>query len=170
MKKNILTIIIMAIVLINTVLTGLLIFTIVPTANKTNALVSKVASIVDLEKESPNSEDEVGIEDKENISLSKENEKMTINLKSSGGKDGFATVNVSLILNKKSKDYTKLKKAVEDNLVVFKEYVQDEFAKYTKDEVQSNKDKIKQDILVRIQEYMKSDLVIGVNFENLLIG
>ena len=53
MRKNILTIIILAMALINIILSAVLIFAIIPTANKTNQLVTKVAQIVDLELESP---------------------------------------------------------------------------------------------------------------------
>jgi len=167
MKKNILTIIIMAIVLINTILTALLIFTIVPTANKTNTLVAKVASIVDLELESPNSEDNISVDDIQTFNIP---DKMTINLKSTDQKEHYLTVNVSLSMNTKNKDFTKYSETVKDHVIELKDIIQDEFSKYTKDEIQSNKDKIKDNILVNIQEYYKSDFIIKVSFGNLLIG
>ena len=165
MKKNILTIIIMAIVLINTVLTGLLIFTIVPTANKTNQLVSKVASIVDLELESPSSEDVASIEDIVPYDIT---DKMTINLKSTDATEHYMTVNVSLQLNKKNKDLTALQDAIKLNENSVKEVISDEFSKYTKEEVQANKDKIKDSIVVLIKELLKSDIVVGITFANML--
>lgn len=167
MKKNILTVIILAIVLINTVLTGVLIFTIVPTANKTNTLVSKVASIVDLELESPDNKNNVGVEDIKTYPFPEE---LTVNLKSINGKESYAKVNVSLSMNIKHKDYGKLQGSIEENIVVLQEFVQDEFAKYTKDEILNSKEKIKQDILKKIKEYTKSDFIIRVNFGKLLIG
>jgi len=167
MKKNILTIIIMAIVLINTILTALLIFAIVPTANKTNTLVAKVASIVDLELESPSSEDNISIDDIKTFDIP---EKMTINLKSTDQKEHYITVNVSLSMNIKNKDYTKYSETVKDHVIEMKDIIQDEISKYTKEEIQSNKEKIKENILVKIQEYFKSDFIIKVYFGNLLIG
>jgi len=167
MKKNILTIIIMAIVLINTILTALLIFTIVPTANKTNTLVAKVASIVDLELESPNSEDNISVDDIQTFNIP---DKMTINLKSTDQKEHYLTVNVSLSMNTKNKDFTKYSETVKDHVIEMKDIIQDEISKYTKDEIQSNKEKIKDNILVKIQEYFKSDFIIKVYFGNLLIG
>lgn len=167
MRKNILTIIIMAIVLINLILTGLLIFTIVPTANKTNALVSKVASLIDLELESPNPEDNISLEDIEPYNIK---DKLTINLKSIDQKESYLTVNVSLSMNTKNKDYEKYKEKVELNEISIKEIIQDEFAKYTKDEVQANKEKIKENIKVQLQELFDSDFIIRVNLANLLIG
>ena len=54
MKKNILTIVIMAATLINLVLSAVMIFSVVPAMNKTSNLVDKVASVVDLEIEDAN--------------------------------------------------------------------------------------------------------------------
>ena len=51
MKKNILTIVIMACTVLNLVLNIIIIFSIVPASNKTNKLVDKVASVIDLELE-----------------------------------------------------------------------------------------------------------------------
>jgi Flagellar basal body-associated protein FliL. len=166
MKKNILTIIIMAIVLINTVLTGLLIFTIVPTANKTNKLVSKVASIVDLELQSPNAEDNLTVEDIDPYNIV---DKITVNLKSTDQTEHYMTMNASLSQNKKNKDYSKLKDLVLPNELKIKEIIQSEFSKYTKDEVQTNMEKIKADILAQIQEYFKSDFIVRVAFGNMLL-
>jgi len=157
----------MAIVLINTILTALLIFTIVPTANKTNTLVAKVASIVDLELESPNSEDNISVDDIQTFNIP---DKMTINLKSTDQKEHYLTVNVSLSMNTKNKDFTKYSETVKDHVIEMKDIIQDEISKYTKDEIQSNKEKIKDNILVKIQEYFKSDFIIKVYFGNLLIG
>ena len=49
MKKNILTIIIMASCLLNLILTVVIVFAVVPTMNKTSQLVDKVATAIDLE-------------------------------------------------------------------------------------------------------------------------
>ena len=49
MKKNILTIVIMAASLLNLVLTIVIVFAVVPTMNKTSQLVDKVATAIDLE-------------------------------------------------------------------------------------------------------------------------
>ena len=51
MKKNILTIVIMASTLLNLILTIVIVFSVVPAMNKTGKLVDKVASVIDLEIE-----------------------------------------------------------------------------------------------------------------------
>ena len=52
MKKNILTIVIMAASIINLILSAVLIFSVMPTMNKTSNLIDKVSSVIDLEIES----------------------------------------------------------------------------------------------------------------------
>ena len=51
MKKNIFTIIIMALSCINVILTAVVVFTMVPAMNRTNNLVSQISQMVDLELE-----------------------------------------------------------------------------------------------------------------------
>ncbi len=167
MKKNILTIIIMAITLINTVLLALLIFTIVPAASKTSRLMDKVASIVELELESPEGDGE-GFTVSDIVTYNIE-EKLTINLKSTDGKNHYALMNVSLSMNTKSEDYETLNPKIKENENAIKEIVQEEFAKYTMDEVNTKKTEIKNQVVVRIQELMQSDFIVNVSFGSLVL-
>ena len=52
MKKNLMSVIILALVLVNLVLTAILTFTIIPQTKKSNQLVDQVCSAIDLELES----------------------------------------------------------------------------------------------------------------------
>lgn len=170
MKKNILTIIIMAIVLINTVLTGVLIFVIVPTSNKTNQLVTKVASIVDLELEDSSAENAApAVSDIMTFNIEDE---LTINLKNNGdGATHYALIKtVSISVNSKHKDYTALYPKMQDNVTQMKEIINDEISKYTVDDVQDNKETIKKNVLTRIQELFNSDFIINVSFGNLVLS
>lgn len=167
MKKNMLTIIIMAMALINIVLSAVIIFVIVPTSNKTNKLVSKVAQIIDLELESPDSEKEqIAVSDIETYQIQ---DKLTIRLKANGDdKKHYAIVYASLSINKKHKDYEELNQYVAQKENEIKEIFTDEFSAYTIDNVDENKNLIKERILNRIQDLFKSDFIINVSFGNLL--
>lgn len=167
MKKNILTIIILAMALINIVLSAVIIFVIVPTSNRTNNLVSKVAQIIDLELEDPDAkEEEIAVSDIETYEVE---DKLTIRLKKSDEAKHYAIVYVSLSINKKHKDYTELQPLIAQNDNEIKEIVTDAFSAYTIDEVDANKNKIKEQVLSRIQELFKSDFIINVSFGNLLL-
>lgn len=171
MRKNILTIIIMAIVLINTILTGLLIFTIVPSANRANQLISKVASIVDLELESPNS-GELSVMDIVKHEIDGE---QTINLKKGAdGKAHYALLSVTLSMNSKHKDYSKYSAKVGDFESEIKEFVNLEFSKYTMDEILTNKegikDEVKEKVLEEINNLFLSDFIINISFGNIVLS
>jgi flagellar FliL protein len=159
----------MAIVLINTILTGVLIFVIVPTSNKTTQLVSKVASIVDLELESPDASDaKLTVSDMTNYDITDE---LTINLKSSGdGKSHYALIKtVTLTMNNKHEDFKDLSPLVETNVNIIKGIITDEVSKYTFDEANNQKDAIKQAILEKVQELFQSDFIIQISFANMVL-
>lgn len=166
MRKNILTIIILAMALINIILSAVLIFVIVPTANKTNQLVIKVAQIVDLELESPEGEREViSVSD---INIHEFDDKLIINLEKTGNKNNYAALFLSLSVNSKHEDTEELEPLIQENEYAIKEIVTDEFSKYSIDNVRENKDVIKDNCLKKIQEHFNSDFIINVSFGNLV--
>ncbi|SHO49855.1 flagellar basal body-associated FliL family protein [Anaerocolumna xylanovorans] len=163
MKKSFLTVIILALGIVNMILTAVIVFAVVPTTMRTNELISKVASTIDLEINGSPANQEVSIEDIENYGMSKE---LTINLKK--GTDNipsYALVKTSLSLNTKSEDYAKLQPLVETNESKINEMIQNEFMKYTMDEVTVKKEEIKSNILAALQEYFKSDFIVGITIE-----
>jgi hypothetical protein len=170
MKKNILTIIILALGILNMLLTAIIVFAVVPTTMKTNNLISKVATSIDLELQLANGEtkDTIAISD---IEVYKIENDMTINLKrdASDSENHYALVSASLSLNKKSKDFEKLQPTVVTNESYITEIITDEFSKYTMQEVSVNKEKIKADILAKVQEHFKSDFIISVSIGKLVL-
>ncbi len=170
MKKNMLSIIILAVGILNVILGAVIVFAVVPTATRTNNLISKVASVVDLELESmDNSKNQVKIEDIENYSI----DDITITLKRNENdtRNHYALVSsVSISINKKSADYTKLKPIIETGQSTIKEIISDEFSKYTVDAVMDNKEAIKSEILRRLQEEIfNSDFIVGLSLGETLV-
>ena len=89
MKKNLVTVITLALVLVNLVLTVVLTISIVPETKKANELITKVCGAIDLDLESGSatSAENIPIEDLEVYNIE---DKMTINLKKGeDGKDHF---------------------------------------------------------------------------------
>lgn len=163
MKKNFLTVIILALGIVNMILTAVIVFAVVPTTMRTNELISKVASTIDLEINGSPDNTTVNIEDIETYKMSKD---LTINLKKDTDNiEHYALVTASLSLNTKSEDYAKFKPLVETNESKINEIVQYEFNKYTSDEVRNKKEEIKSNILAAIQEYFNSDFIVGVTIE-----
>lgn len=163
MKKNILTIVILSLAIINVVLSSLIIFVIVPSSTKTNNLIKQVATIIDLELENPNGEKEFKVEDIETHVI--ENE-LTINLKNevNDSKSHFAVLKVSLAVDKNSKDYKKYVETLKSNETVITDMIDDVVSKYSISNAKQFEDKMKEEILTALKEYYNSDFIVGVNF------
>ena len=100
MKKNLITVITLALVVMNLVLTVILTITILPETKKANELITKVCSAIDLDLESGSATSNADIPiDK--IDVYDIEDQQTINLKSSGdGKDHFAVITVSISIKR----------------------------------------------------------------------
>lgn len=169
MRKNLLSIIVIALCAINVIFSAVLVFAVVPASMKTNKLVTQVASIIDLELE--NSEEKASKVRVQDIATYNIEGDLTINLKRSedDNKLHYARLNVSLSLNTKSKDYESLNPTIETNEGVIKEFVTDTFSDYTADGVLANKEEIKEKVLTQLKDYFKSDFIINVSFSNLVV-
>ncbi|HCL03357.1 MAG TPA: hypothetical protein DHW61_13285 [Lachnoclostridium phytofermentans] len=169
MKKNILTIIILATTLINMTLMIVMLFVFLPNVKQTNKLITKVAQTVDLELENVVvKEDKVTISDIDTYKPTETNG-LTINLKKEPGdnKTHFAVVKWSLVLNKSHKDFSKMQPLVEANEGRIKEVIRTEVEKYTINNVQENKENIKADVLKILQDdVFGSDFIISVSFSD----
>ncbi len=164
MKKNMLAIVILAATLVNIALTALMLFTVIPKAQRTDALIQKIVSIIDLELEDPNAADyaEIPFEDRENYALAS---KATAILAKSADEDKttYAQVQITLMLNKKAKSYEKIQPLLANYESVIVNMVKDELAKYTSDNVLANKEDIQKKLLTKIStEIGVTDLLIGV--------
>lgn len=168
MKKNILTIVIIALALINLTLTAVLVFVVVPTSSRTNNLIQKVVNVLDLELESKEAEEKISIDDIQTYTIE---DRLTITLKADRGDTSqhYAALNVSLAMNKKSPDYSRLESKVADNENFIKEIITEEFVKYTRSNVDENKEVIKTAILTRIAEHFDSNFIISVTFGNIIV-
>jgi len=150
---------------INIVMSAVIIFVIVPTSNKTNNLVTKVASIIDLELESPEEGDtEIAVSDITTYDIP---DQLQINLKKSDEVEHFALLNVSLSINKNHENTVEYEPLIAEYDNSIKEIVTEEFQKYTIEEVTNNKKSIKEQVLTRIQDLFKSDFIINVSFGNI---
>ena len=155
MKKNLISVVILALVFANFVLTALLMFSVLPETKKANTLIEKVCSAIDLDLNSgaATGTSNISIDDQEIYKVS-EGEDLTTNL--AEGKDGkthYAVLNVSLVLNKKSDNY---KKYTQDFLTNQDDTIKNDIIKvvsgYTFEQFNQNSDAIKDTILEFIRQ------------------
>ena len=165
MKKNLISVLILALVFANFVLTAILMFTVLPETQKANTLIEKVCSAIDLNSGGENGTSNIPIDQQDTYKVN-EGEKITTNLaKGNDGKSHYAIVKVSLVLNKKSDNYATYNQEFLTNQdETIKNDVIRVIGQYTLDEFETNKEQVKSEILSDMQKLFGADLVIGVNF------
>lgn len=161
MKKNILTIVIMASTVVNLILTIVMVFSIIPAMNKTNKLVDKVASVIDLEIEKE--EDAAySVEDLEAYEIPFEN-KQTINLKKdTDNEDHFVVIEgIVVSFNKEADDYSKVSESVKAASVYVTDFVKETISEQTISTL--NENTIKEQALAKIQEFYDSNCIVMIS-------
>lgn len=167
MKKNILTIVIMASTVVNLILTIVMVFSIVPAMNKTNKLVDKVASVIDLEIEKEEEAD-YSVEDLEAYDITFES-KQTINLKADEGdtESHFVVLDgITVSFNKSAEDYTEISESVKAANVYVKDFVQEVIADQTIATL--NQNEVKEAALAKIQEFYGSKCIVRISLSGFM--
>ena len=172
MKKNMLTIVAIALSFVNLVLTAVIMLSVVSSAKATNALVSNIASIIDIELENNTSTNKILMSDMDVVNFDLP---LQINLKGSGdGKDHYAVIDqTSIYLIKTAEDYKTLSESMKNADTktgygsTIGEIVNNQFSQYTKEEVQNNKEAIKMAVLKAVQEKFGTQTIAEIAFKNL---
>jgi len=168
MKKNLLSVVILALVFVNFVLTAMLMFTVLPQTKKANAMIEAVCAAIDLELKS-GAGDTVHNIPTANVAEYKlnEGETMTINLAMSDDDDEqrYAVLTVTLSYNTKSDGFKEFGeegiKAKEGQIM---NNINEVIRHYTKEEFDANVPKVQREILEDLQAMFGSDFIVAVNF------
>ena len=164
MKKNLLSIIILALLVVNIVLSAIMMISVTSASKKTAALVSDISTIIGLEIDGLPKSETVG-----SVSMANTEEynidQLTIPLKNDeDGSNHFASGEVSLSMDKTNKDYEAYSATLASTEGVIKDIIFGVFGNYTMDEAKNNPEVLKSEILQKIQERFSSDFIYGVSF------
>lgn len=176
MKKNLLSVLILALLLVNVVLTAIMMVSVISTNKKTGDFVTTVASKMELKLYPPGSESEpdIPLSQTDTYSLA---DRLMIQLKPTVGADGKSSgakmivFYMSLSMDKKNKDYEELGNAAKlSSLEIdIKNVVASVIQDYTEQECRDNLDgQIKAEILAAIQDLFKSDLIYRVSISDVI--
>lgn len=168
MKKNLMSVIILALVLVNLVLNAILIFSVLPQTKKANELIDKVCKAIDLDLASGNATglSNIPVAQRESWLLNN-GESLRITLqKNANGKNGIAVIKMSFTMNKKSEGYSKYGAATltaQDDAIRGK--VNTIISQYTEADFNRLRDtEISDQILEYMQETYGADFIVAVNF------
>ena len=164
MKKNLMTVLILALLIVNIALTGVMLVSIVGTNKKTAQLVDNITTAMNLELTVP------GAEGTTNVPLT---DSMTIPLKSeAGAKQDYIMFDVSLSINKKSKDYKTYGSSETlsgyENLI--KDAITATVSAHTEDECREDMEGLKEEILKSVQDLFQSDFIYKVAISGVKFG
>ena len=178
MKKNLLSIIILALLVVNLGMTGFMMLSVMTTNSQTAKLISDIAAALELEANGGNTggfsgsaSGVVAVTDMATWGFTGD-EKLTIALKpGEDGKAHYMVVEVVFSMNKASADYATL--GTEENLANVKEVVKSEItntlASYTMEELQGGMDAVaRESILENVQAMFNSNFIYDISFSSVL--
>ncbi len=169
MKKNLLTILILALLFVNLVLTGITMFSLVSANKKTVALVDDIAAALSLDLSKP----EEAAEEETTISIADTavyniEDAMTIALTpSADGSEHYAVVSVSFSLNTQDPDYETYQPMLSDKESKIKSEIIDAVGSRTKEEAMADREGMQQDILNRVQSMFNSKFIYEAYFRDI---
>ncbi|MCR4989381.1 MAG: flagellar basal body-associated protein FliL [Lachnospiraceae bacterium] len=176
MKKNFVSIGILALVIVNIVLTAIMMFSVMSTNKKTAKLITDIATAINLElvDGSTAAEDEVATISMADIQIHTIAD-MTIPLKQGLNADGtpdtkdhFALLSVSLSMNTTNEDYETYGADIATKEDLIKGVINEVVSQYTVDEAKNNSAGICDEILKKIQGLYNSDFIFDVKFSSAL--
>ncbi len=170
MKKNLITVVILALVVVNLVLTAVLTISIVPETKKANELITKVCSAIDLDLVAGDTAGSLSVDVADMVDYAVNGgATMTINLKDSGdGNMHYAVLGISLSQDSTNPDYAE--KYNSGDLTTFDSIISDTIktvvSNHTIDDMRTKEDEVKEEILEALQGLFKSSFIVRVNFSS----
>ena len=171
-NRRVETVLILALLVVNIVLTSVMLVSIVGTNKKTAQLVDNITTAMNLELTVPGDEEttNVALTDTEVYNIA---DSMTIPLKSeAGAKQDYIMFDVSLSINKKHKDYKTYGSS--DTLASYENLIKDAItatvSAHTEDECREDMEGLKEEILKSVQDLFQSDFIYKVAISGVKFG
>jgi flagellar FliL protein len=162
-----LSIIILALLVVNIVLSAIMMVSVSSASRKTAALVSDISTLVGLEINGlPQSDVASSTPSMADTAVYNISDELTIPLKKSEGDDKthYAVGNVSLSMDTTHEDYKTYSETMSDREGLIKDVIFDVIGNYTMEEMQSDSKTVKAELLARIQELFGSEFIYSVSF------
>lgn len=166
MKKNLMSVLILALVLVNTILTAILAIAIVPQTKKSNELINSVATAIKLELNSESGTKASSIPMDQIATYDIEDE-MTINLKpGDDDKDHYVVLKASISMDTKNSGYKSYGEDIGDKASVLKNEINSVVSSHTYEEFRDDQQAIQSEILKNLQTLFDSDFIVSVGFSS----
>ena len=168
MKKNLLSIVILGLLIVNVVLTSVMLFSVTGTMKKTSALIDSIAVALKLELNEDIEEEQAKNVPMEDIAVYQIPEKMMVPLAlGADGKDHFCQVSVSLSMNTKADGYKEYGETIADKEDLIRGEIVSVISNYSVEEAKADTDAMRDAILERIQKMYDSEFIFNVVFREI---
>lgn len=171
MKKNLLTVLILALLIVNIALTSVMMFSVMGVNKKTADLVTSIATVLNLELTAPGKGEpeviEVAVEDMMPYNVEGA---MTIPLKAEEGKNRYISFNIGFVMDKSNKDYKKYGETIGEKEMLIKSTVTTVVSQHTEQECRDDAEGLKIEILKAVQEIFQSEFIFKVAISDVKFG
>lgn len=168
MKKNLITVIILAICIINLVFNVLLVFVFMPSATKTNQLITSIAEVLDLEIASMKNGEEGSI-DVSNLAAFQLDQGNPINLAlDESGSVHVVQYGLTIYIDKTAADYTDVNTNLTNSTALVYDMARNIIGKYNYNQVidVTVQENIKKELLDGLKKTFNTDSIYSVSFYN----
>lgn len=166
MKKNLISVLILALCFANLVLTALLIFTIIPETKKANNLIDQVCEAIslDLNSGTATSGSQLPQDQIVDYALTADDDTLTFNFApSEDDNTHYLVCGISLSLNKKSDGYKTYGEDLSAKKNVILADITDIIGDYTMEQYNADKSAVHDKILKTLQKKFGADYIVDVN-------
>ena len=169
MKKNLLTIITFALVLVNIVLTAILTITIMPEVKKVNELITTICDAIDLDLQAATGAESTESVSLENIQPYNLSDQIMVNLKTGAdGKSYVMVITMTLSMNKNNANYETYGTNIGDYVGLIKSSVTKVVSAHTIEECKADQESLQREIKNELNAQFGNGFIVNVGFSQVL--
>lgn len=167
MKKNLLSVLILVLLVVNIILSVVMMVSVVGTNKKTGELITSIATVLKIQLYNPGGTavTDVPLSDTEIYNITK----LMISVDKADGKTGYIVFDLGLQQNMKHKDYKQMGGA--EKLASYQSGIMDSVnivvSRHTQEEFRQDVEGVREEILKAIQEFFGSDFIYRVSLSNI---
>lgn len=176
MKRNLISVIILALSIINFIMLAVIVFSVVPSAKKTDNLITQISSVLDLNLDgaaSGEGEKKLALSDTAVYTMP---DQQTIPIKSNDDKSHYVVVTAAISLDKTADNYKLYDVTAKEGIASYESRIQDEIgtviSQYTVDDANTKREEIKKKVTEAIKNLFgdDKDIVYDVSFKQFLVS
>lgn len=173
MKKNLLSVLILVLLIVNIALSAVTMTSVVSTNAKTASLMDSIASVLNLELHGPGNGSEVPVTDMVSHDVGTMTVGLTASVNGDGttGKPTYIVFDLSLQMNSKHEDYETLGANISERDSLIKDAVTRVVGSHTEAECRADLDEgIRDEILKALQELFQSKFIFKISISGVKYG